>query len=446
MKNFSKKIIYSVIAILALLSVITGYYAFKLKEQYVNSDLNNYNESFSNVVEYVNKIENCLAKATISKSPNYSTETLTKIWDNSNLAMAYLSRIPVNNDELSKTVKFLNQVSDYCYTLSKKTMQNEELTTEELENLHELHKYSIELEGSLNQIEQDLNNGEFNWNDMNKKDIRFAQTVDNVSIFSNLDSNFQEYEGLIYDGAFSEHIEKVDKKGLTGDDISEDDAEKIARNFLTDEKIKNIERKGLMENANIPAYLFKFESDNLEGIIIISKKGGHIVQIDKNRNVFDKTIDAKQAKKVGEDFLRDKGFKNMYPTYYSIRENIITVNYAYKQDEVIVYPDLIKVKIALDNSEILGLETSGYLNSHEKREIVEPLISIDKARDRINPNLNILAEGMAIIPTKWKTEIQCYEFKGKVEEKEFLVYINCRTGKEEDILVVIDNENGEITM
>ena len=65
MKNFSKKIIYSVIAILALLSVITGYYAFKLKEQYVNSDLNNYNESFSNVVEYVNKIENCLAKATI---------------------------------------------------------------------------------------------------------------------------------------------------------------------------------------------------------------------------------------------------------------------------------------------------------------------------------------------------------------------------------------------
>ena len=136
----------------------------------------------------------------------------------------------------------------------------------------------------------------------------------------------------------------------------------------------------------------------------------------------------------------------MVPTYYSITENTITVNYAYEQDGVIVYPDLIKVKMAMDNGEILGFETSGYLNSHEEREIKIAKVSMEQAKEKLNKNLQIMSEGKAIIPTKWKTEILCYEFKGKVEDTEFLVYINCETGKEEDILVVLDNENGEITM
>ena len=102
--------------------------------------------------------------------------------------------------------------------------------------------------------------------------------------------------------------------------------------------------------------------------------------------------------------------------------------------------------MAMDNGEVLGLEASGYLNSHEKRKIQNPSITIEQAKDKLNKNLQIQSEGRAIIPTKWKTEILCYEFKGKVEDTEFLVYINCDTGKEEDILVVLDNENGEITM
>ena len=57
-----------------------------------------------------------------------------------------------------------------------------------------------------------------------------------------------------------------------------------------------------------------------------------------------------------------------------------------------------------------------------------------------------MSEGMAIIPTEWKTELVCYEFKGKVEEREFLVYINADTGKEEDILVILDTPGGTLTV
>lgn len=52
---------------------------------------------------------------------------------------------------------------------------------------------------------------------------------------------------------------------------------------------------------------------------------------------------------------------------------------------------------------------------------------------------------MAIIPTKWKTEILCYEFKGKINNTDFLVYVNANTGKEENILIIIDTPNGILT-
>jgi len=59
----------------------------------------------------------------------------------------------------------------------------------------------------------------------------------------------------------------------------------------------------------------------------------------------------------------------MVDTYYLKEDSTATINYAYKQDNVIIYPDLIKVKIALDNGEIIGIESKGYLTSHTVRAI-----------------------------------------------------------------------------
>ena len=53
---------------------------------------------------------------------------------------------------------------------------------------------------------------------------------------------------------------------------------------------------------------------------------------------------------------------------------------------------------------------------------------------------------MAIIPKDNKTEVLTYEFKGTVDEREFIVYINAETGREEDILIVLNTPNGILTI
>ena len=456
MKNLLKKIkknyIYGILAILIIAVIILSVYLHKQKTAYTVATENKYNLAFYELIDYIDDVENYLAKSIISGSHENGAKTLVHVWREANLAQVYLSQLPISSNELGNTSKFLNQVSEYSYSLATKCINNEDLSDEELNNLEQLHGFCGTLKETLNQLLNDMGNGSISWKELTKDaDTAFAQQVDNLSSssFSNLDENFGEYEGLIYDGAYSEHIEKAQKKGLKGNDISEEEAKNKAIEFVKVDRIEEINNNGFIENGDIPVYQFsiklKDSNKNNPMNISISKTGGHVVYMNFNREIMEEKISQEEANKLGQDFLSSRGIDNMKATYYLKQANAVTINYAYVQDDVTIYPDLIKVKIALDNGEILGMETSGYLNNHEVRSIPNIKISKEKAKEKLNKNLEITSEGLAIIPTEWKTEILCYEFKGKVKDLDFLVYINAETGEEENILVIIDTPNGVLT-
>ena len=449
-KNRLKKgHMFSIIVWLLIVVAILGIILYKKQREYRQASENSYNAAFFELVDYVQNVETYLAKALISSTPEHGAETLTNLWREANLAQAYLSRLPIESQELENTEKFLNQVSDYSYSLSRKNIYNESLSDDDFNNLKELHTYSQELENTLNQLSDDLNTGRFSWGELTKKGtVAFAQQVDNISkeSFSNLEENFHEYSGLIYDGAFSEHLTNVERKGLTGDDVDENQAKEIAENFIGVENIKETSSLGYFENATIQNYGFSIKKNNDETVnISVAKKGGHIISMNANREVKAESITQEQANEYGKSYLESKGFSNMKETYYLKQDGIVTINYAYNQNNVVIYPDLIKVKVALDNGEVLGLEATGYLNNHQQRDISNVKISKEDAKKNLNKNLEIKSEGMTVIPTEWKTEILCYEFKGKVDDREFLVYINAENGKEEDVLVITNTPNGTLT-
>lgn len=441
----------SVIVVLFTIIIILSVIIYKKQTEYRQASENQYNMAFYELVDYVQNVEIYLAKSLISSSPEHGAETLTHVWREANLAQAYLSRLPIDSVELEKTAKFLNQVSDYSYSLSRKNIYNEELTEEDLKNLEDLHNYSVELRNTLDQLSADINDGRIKWGELTKKGkVAFAQEVSNISknSFSNLEENFHEYSGLIYDGAFSEHMTSSQKKGLTGDNIDEEKAKQIATDFIGKDGAQEINLSGKSENTDIITYDFsvKVNNENEENMnISITEKGGHVLLMNYNRNIEAELISQEEADKIGKQFLEDRGLNNMKETYYLKQDGIVTINYAYKQDEVTVYPDLIKLKIALDNGEVMGIETKGYLNSHEERKIPEVKITKEKAKESLNKNLEITSESLAIIPTEWQTEVLCWEFKGKVNDTDFLVYVNAETGKEEDILVITNTPNGTLT-
>lgn len=452
LNTMKKNYMYGIAVILIIALIIMAIILYNQKNKYVIATENTYNLAFYELIDYINDVENYLAKSMITSLAEHGAETLIHVWRQANLAQVYLSQLPISTNELSKTSKFLNQVSDYSHTLAKQTISGEDLTQEQLDNLKTLHDYSVDLTNVLEQLSEDMNSGKISWQELTEDvDTTFAQQVDNLSAtsFSNIDENFGEYEGLIYDGAYSEHIESSEKKGLIGVEVSEEEAKQKAISFIGQDKVQEIKSNGLIENGNIVVYDFAIEVKNEDKnnplTISISKIGGHIVLANYNRQINEEKIQIEEANQIGKNFLTNLGITNMEPTYYLKQGGTVTINYAYKQDNVIIYPDLIKLKIALDNGQVIGMETSGYLNNHTERMIETPIVNIEEARKTLNQRLEITSEGLAIIPTEWKTEIFCYEFKGKIDDTDFLVYINAQTGKEEDVLVIIDTPNGILT-
>ena len=233
----------SIVCVLSVVIIGMGVFIYKKQNEYRQTMENQYNLAFFEVVDYVQNVESYLAKSLISSSPEHGAETLTNVWREANLASSYLGQLPIANHELANTAKFLNQVSDYSYSLSRKNIYKEPLTEEDLSNLKQLHEYSVELENTLNQLSTELFEGRIKWGELTKKgNEAFAKQVSNISqdSFKNIEDNFHEYAGLIYDGAYSEHMISPERRGLTGEDITEEQATEIARNFVGNDRISEL--------------------------------------------------------------------------------------------------------------------------------------------------------------------------------------------------------------
>ena len=430
--------------IAVVIAIVLGYNFLNQKKAYATTKENDYNMAFYQVVEYVQNVKTYLAKSMISKSAEHGAEILTQVWREANLAQAYLGMLPVESQELENTEKFLNQVSEYSYSLSRKNIEGTDLTEDDINKIKELYNYANDLSNTLNEMSDELNNGTLKWSDLMKNEE--GSDITEISTFDVVEENFHEFTGLIYDGAFSEHITSSEKKGLTGDEIDEETAKQKAEEFVGKDKIKNTKSNGYVENGDIPVYRFEMTTNDDKTIgISISKKGGHVVFLNYDRNVDEEKITEQEAVQKGKEYLTSKGFDNMKETYYLKDNGFITINYAYFQNNVIMYPDLIKVKVALDNGEIIGLETTGFLNCHYERSIATTKISIEDARNKLSDKVDVTSGGLAIIPTQWKTEKFCYEFKGKVNDIDFIAYINAETGEEEDVLIITNTPNGTLT-
>lgn len=417
---------------------------FKRQKNLVQDE---YNKSMYLAVSYINNVEVDLAKLLVTSTPKMSAVTLADIWKQANLAKECLEQIPVGQNSMANASKYLTQVSDFSYTLMKQNISDIKLTEEEYEKLKHIYEDSSKLSSNMSDIYDDLNAGRIKWDELEKIGNEKLPDNDISNSISEVGKTFQNYEGLIYDGAFSDHLLSSEPKFLLQKEISEDDAKKyIEEVILNDEKIEKIEFKG-ESNGKIGLYNFDVTLDSKQKrTISITKNDCKLYLMIGDKKVKEQNISVDEAKKRGMEFLNKLGIDNMIETYYQKTENMIVINYAATQDGVILYPDLIKVKISLDDGKVYGVEAAGYIFNHTTRNNLRPSISQEKAKSILNSSLEIISSDMALIPTESNSEILTYEFKGKIDNREFLIYINADNAREEKVLLVIDNKNGVLTM
>ncbi len=442
-----------VIATLAILSIV-GVFQFYRAKALAQEVENQYVRAFHDMVDYVRDVDVLLKKSLLATNANQLSSISSEIFMQAATAKACLSQLPTDNNHLNQTAKFLSQVGDYTSYLASKVIDSETINEEEFNNLMQLSEHATSVSNGLEELQTTLYE-----KDMSLKNVigttAYASDEENSSDESSgsptglykIDKELQDYPTLIYDGPFSEHIEKMEPEVLQGKaGFTQSQALEIARQFIGVERAGNL---SFTEEGGgvIPTYSFSATREDKSQISIdITKQGGMVLWMLDSRSVETENLTVEEAVSAGMEFLQYHGYSGMKESYYEKTGSSVTINYAYVGQGITMYSDLIKVKVALDDGSIIGFESRGYIMSHKEREIPTVELSETQVRKQINSHLNINQIKLAMIPLESKREVLCYECRGDFNGQNYLIYINAVTGKEEKILLLLESEEGVLTM
>ena len=439
----------------ALLAAV-GIWGFKQYQARQDLEIfltNSYHLSFFNLATHVQNLETALAKSLVATGDGEDVAIFSEIWLRSDAAQENLTQLPVYSPVIERTARFLTQVGDYSYTVSKEIIDTGELSEEHWNTLNRLYRQASELNQDINDMEQRVVEGRLTLGQMQanaQRQLEEAQQDINGDL-ENINKTMQTYPTLIYDGPFSDHLQKRKPTGLRGDQITSEQARDIALKFVDKENENYTARVQGKNKGRITAYTVELiprnNQDNSPRYTVdVSEHGGKVIWYIGNRSVGDATISVDEARQKGLEFLASRDKENMKATYHSRRGNLVTIQYANTQDDVILYPEQAKLTVAMDDGRVLSYEATQYWMCHRERNLDQPKLSREEAQRKLNSHMNVENARLAVIPIENLDEVLCWEFVGTVNQDTYLVYINAETGKRESIRMLVDTPNGQLTM
>ncbi|NLB29981.1 MAG: germination protein YpeB [Clostridiales bacterium] len=437
---------------LAAIALLCGLlYKTRQSEQYYKRQVtNSYRHAFSELVSSVGDMDSTLQKCVVSGTGGMKSQAFAEVFGATKAAKQALSKLPRNVGSFEETSGFISQVGDYAFALSKKTVSGENPAEEDMENLKKLSETTNVLSGNLTELLADLNDGNLTLQDMREIEARASRSSDELtsdtftSRIKAAEAEFPDTPTLIYDGPFSSHIAAMKPKMCEGqEEVTQEEAAKCAGEFFGAQDLSFDGERG----GNLPAYMFSCPSDNGAMNIEVAKQGGFIINMYCSHVPEAATFSVEDAVKAAGKFVAEKITDPLTESYHIADGNSVTVNFAYAQDGVICYPDLIKVEVSQETGDVTGFEAQGFVMHHTERELKNPAVSREEAQGVVSDKLKILSHALAVIPTSGKNEVFCHEFKCEsADGRHYIVYVNAETGNEERILILIEDENGALAL
>lgn len=393
--------------------------------------------------ENLNNISTNLEKTIYVSTPTMLSKLSTELWREASGAKTNLSLLPTGEKTVANTYKFLSQVGEFVMALERKSAPGQSLTDKERKQLLSLYNLCNSLSEDINRISHEIQNGTYSFEEI-KSTLSKSKNSDVKGFAENIDDTEQtltDIPTLIYDGPFSEHLSQSEPKLLSGlGNISQEEALETAKKIC--HKEKDVLRFSHNEDGDLPCYVF--QGDN--STIAVTKQGGKPCYMISSQFVGEIQLKYDDVVNKTTEYLDSLGYSDMKASYYFIEDGICTINFAAVQNDIVMYPDLIKVGISLENGEILSFDATGYISNHTRRNNVTAKISMKEAEKVVNNQLEIIDSQICVIPTEWKTEQLCYEIHCKDKDnREFLIYIDCETGMEDNILILLYSDGGILT-
>ncbi len=400
-----------------------------------------YSRSLEEVNSSLNKINVALEKLPFISSAGQITQLATDIYTEAKIAKQAFSQLPTRQAGYENINKFLSQVGNYTVFLAEKVIDGGDISESEKQNIEALSSMAENITNSFSIMQMNINNAGY-WADSLSENLEAIVSDD---IFLNslnaLEESIIDYPTLLYDGPYSDHITSGTSYLVENSQpITEETALNIAANALGKDKSElSVDN---YDNGKIPAINIVYG----EGTASVSINGGYIISFRKYNVGTQPNLTYRQAQIKAEKFVAEVLSQTFSVNYYFSDNGTCVFNFARIEDGVIFYPDLIKVGVDMSSGDIVFFDARAYIMNYKERDFaLPPEERINEAKDKIDGSLSVISSSLAVIPTDGEYEKLCYEFLCKSgEDREFLIYINAETLKEEQIFTVFKTNGGTL--
>lgn len=399
-----------------------------------------YSRAYYDLLDGASDLGITLRKIGVSNSKEMQQSLLYEVWSVAQLAEGNLGMFESQDDGILQAQKFVNQLGDFSHTLALRMADGQPLSVDERQKLLQMGEMADVYKDALERVRNDVDGG--------KMFIEDGGALDNfASAFSAFTEPSFEYPEMIYDGPFSSALEDRETLGLSGDDITQEQGVELLKKYFANHRLSNVECLGEAQ-GNIPTINYTFDVDGENAFAQLSKQGGMLIAFNGTSAAQDGQVAKVEAsatcQQAAVQFANQLGFENMQVVWSSSTQGECVVNLAPIQDGVILYPDLVKVKLVESNSKVIGVDATHYAYNHHQRNIPAANLTAEQAKERLS--LQTSDEGrLALIPLRETREILTYEFECE-QDGTYFVYIDAMSGEEANILFVIEDDMGSRTI
>ncbi len=435
MATSNRNIWLGVLGVGLALVALWGYGQMLQKDRVMQQAESQYQRAFHQVIDHTMNIESRLSKVLVSTNSKQQITDLENAKQHATVAREVMGQLPLSTVQMGKTTAFFGSVVDTADALALKLLDGEKLSADDLKNLTDLHSAALYARDQLYQVSQVANSGRMRWMDAEK----LSATDYNGVVKNPLVENLLRFDGGLKVNAAPASVKPY--KALTGADVSVQQATDVATRFLGDLAQPNTLRMVREVPGETPLYFF--DGTNVTGqhlAMEVTRKGGRPMWFLAQRIPKSHTLDKNQAIAKAQDFLQSRGALlsggtslTFAAVTYAESDNIALVALVPKQNDVLLYPDTVQVKVALDNGEVIGFNARDFLRNHTDRGNLQTTLTEQQARAKVSPNLTVQNVRKAIVQNDRNQEVLTWEVRGTANNLPYQVFINANDGTEETI-------------
>ncbi|OAT84050.1 germination protein YpeB [Bacillus sp. MKU004] len=414
-----------------------GYQEHQEKNAILINSENNYQRAFHELTYQVDLLHDKIGTTLAMNSRKSLSPALADVWRLTSQAHSDVGQLPLTLLPFNKTEEFLSKIGDFSYRVAVRDLDDKPLTDKEYASLENLYKQSADIQKELRRVQHLVIKNNLRWMDVEMALASGKEKADNTIIdgFKTVEKNVSGYDEASFGSTTFVNSQKRDEnfRKLKGEEISKKEAEAILRKYSGIDKSKEAKVASSGKGSEFKFYSVSIGNGKTDASMDITQKGGYPIWYINNREVKEAKISLNKASEQATKFLKENKFEKL-ELFESVQYDKLGVfTYVTLLDGVRIYPDAIKVKVALDNGQIVGFAAEEYLRNNHSREIPEPGITLKEAKTKTNPNLKVMEERQAVIINDLNEEVLCYEFHGMLGNDTYRIFINADTGEEEKV-------------